>query len=113
MHCPKCTADMEIVSYDEIKVDRCTGCKGLWFQPQELSTLRNDAWMADYILDEGDARTGKRFNRIDAIHCPHCNEDMRQEFDQEQPTYSTSLVIVQHVLLAGLAHFRPTRAWRT
>ncbi len=48
---------MEIASYDEIKVDRCTGCKGLWFQPEELAALRNDIWMADYILDQGTPRS--------------------------------------------------------
>ena len=85
MQCPKCSAAMEITSYDQIKVDRCTSCKGLWFQPEELSELRNDIWMADYILDEGDSKVGKKFNRIGSIHCPQCDTDMRQEFDKEQP----------------------------
>ncbi len=85
MHCPKCSADMEITSYDEIKVDRCTQCQGLWFQPEELRALRDDIWMADYILDTGDAKVGKKYNRIGAIHCPQCDADMMQEFDKEQP----------------------------
>ena len=84
MQCPKCSSDMEITSYDQIKVDRCTNCKGLWFQPEELAALRNDIWMADYILDEGDAKVGKKYNQIVAIHCPECQADMRQEFDEEQ-----------------------------
>ena len=84
MQCPKCSSDMEITSYDQIKVDRCTNCKGLWFQPEELAALRNDIWMADYILDEGDVKVGKKYNQIVAIHCPECDSDMRQEFDEEQ-----------------------------
>jgi len=76
---------MEITSYDEIKVDRCTNCKGLWFQPEELRALRDDIWMADYILDQGDAKLGKKYNKIGAIHCPQCDVDMKQEFDKEQP----------------------------
>jgi len=85
MNCPKCSAEMEVTSYDGIKIDRCTHCKGLWFQPDELATLRNDIWMADYILDQGDAKTGKKYDRLRAIQCPQCGTDMKQEFDQEQP----------------------------
>jgi Zn-finger nucleic acid-binding protein len=83
--CPKCHHDMELASYDRIQVDRCTHCKGLWFDSGELEELRKDTWMADYILDEGDRKVGKQFNRISAIHCPVCNKDMREEFDAEQP----------------------------
>lgn len=85
MQCPKCSSDFEVVSYDGIKIDRCVSCKGLWFQPDELAKLRDDIWMADYILDDGDDNTGRKFNRIGAIHCPQCDSDMRQEFDAEQP----------------------------
>jgi Zn-finger nucleic acid-binding protein len=31
MNCPKGSAAMEIVGFDGIEVDRCTGCLGLWF----------------------------------------------------------------------------------
>ena len=85
MICPKCSGETEITSYDEIRVDRCKNCKGLWFQGNELSTLRQDTWMADYIIDSGDRSVGKRFNRIQNIRCPECNEEMKQEFDREQP----------------------------
>ena len=85
MKCPKCSGEMAIVSYDEIKVDRCISCGGLWFQPEELRALRDDIWMADYILDSGDKTTGKRANAIKNIECPECGVAMKQEFDAEQP----------------------------
>jgi Zn-finger nucleic acid-binding protein len=75
---------MEEVSYTGTRVDRCTGCQGLWFQAGELSRLRQDDWMADFILDEGSARIGKEFNRIHAINCPECGVRMLEEVDQEQ-----------------------------
>jgi Zn-finger nucleic acid-binding protein len=84
MKCPKCSGEMAIVSYDEIKVDRCISCGGLWFQPEELRALRDDIWMADYILDSGDKSTGKRSNTIKDIECPECAITMKQEFDEEQ-----------------------------
>ena len=85
MNCPKCASEMETVVYSGTKIDRCTGCKGLWFQPDELAGLREDSWMADYVLDEGEAKIGKEFNRIRAIACPQCDADMLQESDADQP----------------------------
>lgn len=85
MDCPKCNANMEEVSYSGISVDRCTGCQGLWFQTGELEQLRKDDWMADFILDEGDAKVGKEFNRIHAIQCPECGRRMLEQSDPEQP----------------------------
>jgi hypothetical protein len=39
MHCPKCGARMEEVDLAHIKVDRCTGCQGLFFDHGELEIL--------------------------------------------------------------------------
>ena len=40
MNCPKCDSKMEIVSINEIKVDRCISCKGIWFDEHELSAAK-------------------------------------------------------------------------
>jgi len=85
MKCPKCSGDMSIVSYDSIKVDRCNACGGLWFQPEELRALRDDIWMADYILDSGDKKIGRESNALKDVECPQCGISMKQEFDEEQP----------------------------
>ena len=85
MKCPKCSGEMVLVSYDGIKIDRCGSCGGLWFQPDELRALRNDIWMADYILDSGDKSVGKAANKMKDIACPECGVTMTQEFDAEQP----------------------------
>ena len=84
MDCPKCNASMEEVSYSGTRVDRCTGCQGLWFQAGELERLRDDEWMADFILDEGDAKVGKEFNRIKSVACPECGVEMAEVIDAEQ-----------------------------
>ncbi len=84
MDCPKCNASMEEVSYSGTRVDRCTGCQGLWFQAGELERLRKDDWMADFILDEGDAKVGREFNRIHSIPCPECGLKMLERADEEQ-----------------------------
>ena len=82
--CPKCSGEMGRVSYDETKVDRCISCGGLWFQPDELRALRDDIWMADYILDSGDKGGGKIANAINDIDCPECGATMQHESDAEQ-----------------------------
>ena len=85
MQCPKCEGEMELVSYNKIEVDRCTSCGGLWFQPEELRNLRDDIWMADYIIDTGNKAEGKKANLMKEYPCPECGDTMLQEFDEEQP----------------------------
>lgn len=85
MKCPKCSGNMELVSYGKIEIDRCTDCGGLWFQPEELHTLRDDIWMADFIIDSGNTSVGKKANTQRDYNCPDCNEVMSHESDHEQP----------------------------
>ncbi|MAV27160.1 MAG: hypothetical protein CMQ05_13770 [Gammaproteobacteria bacterium] len=35
MHCPICDSEMERVVVEDIEVDRCKLCKGLWFDMLE------------------------------------------------------------------------------
>lgn len=84
MKCPKCPGEMENVSYDEVKVDRCRACGGLWFDSGELEELRQDTWMADYVIDTGDPRTGKHLNQRDSVACPVCETAMARESDDDQ-----------------------------
>lgn len=37
MHCPKCGCDLKEEKYGNIAVDRCTSCKGIWFDHGELA----------------------------------------------------------------------------
>ncbi len=85
MICPKCKAEMETFSFKEINIERCTGCKGMWFHPAELKELRSDSFMADYVIDEGKARIGRKFDKVRDIQCPECGSDMNVETDSDQP----------------------------
>ena len=40
MECPKCEASMQRVLHQGIEVDRCTQCKGLWFDYLEKDAMR-------------------------------------------------------------------------
>ncbi len=39
MHCPKCGSDMTEICLDEIIVDRCSFCEGIFFDKGELEEL--------------------------------------------------------------------------
>lgn len=41
MKCPKCGMDLIEVDYKSIKVDRCSGCEGVWLDPGELDAVAN------------------------------------------------------------------------
>jgi len=39
MKCPKCGSDLEEIDFHGVKVDRCKGCAGLWFDQGEFEIL--------------------------------------------------------------------------
>lgn len=83
MDCPKCGHQMEPVVYEEIEVDRCTLCKGLWFDLMEHQRLK--AVRGAESIDVGDPDVGALFNRDDRISCPRCAGPMIRMVDAEQP----------------------------
>ena len=78
MDCPKCNSEMKEHTLSTLSggvtVDRCTNCKGLWFDIGEAEQLK-DKWMSDYI-DSGDPDVGKEQNLIRDINCPRCGKKM-------------------------------------
>jgi Zn-finger nucleic acid-binding protein len=65
---------MEIVEFKGVEVDRCTGCKGLWFDLKEEVQLGKIEGAES--IDEGDAFVGAKFNEVRQIKCPRCEVDM-------------------------------------
>ena len=79
MLCPKCKNEMEAIEYAGVEVDRCKGCKGIWFDIGENFSLRNkDAAAA---IDTGDPSRGRQTNDIDRYRCPRCNGGMMRASD--------------------------------
>ena len=39
MKCPKCGMDLVEIDYRDLKVDKCTGCEGVWLDPGELEAI--------------------------------------------------------------------------
>lgn len=82
MRCPKCRADMEQVAHDDIEIDRCTICSGIWFDAGELQMLRKKQAVA--AIDIGKASIGKKHNKIDSYPCPRCSGEMIRMVDPKQ-----------------------------
>ena len=54
MKCPKCGADLEEIDFQNVLIDKCIECEGIWLDQGELE-----------LLAEGKARFSKRFiNKI-------------------------------------------------
>lgn len=83
MDCPKCRAEMETVIFENIAVDRCTGCKGIWFDMLEHEDLKKLG--GSESIDTGDPEMGSEYNKIDKIDCPVCKTRMIRMVDNKQP----------------------------
>ncbi len=83
MNCPKCSAAMEKVQYESIEVDRCTDCRGIWFDMLEQEHLK--ALEGSEEIDIGDPEVGKQTNIVDQINCPVCDTRMIRMVDGRQP----------------------------
>jgi uncharacterized protein len=84
MECPKCHAAMEEITYGRnMTIDRCTNCKGIWFDRGEAEALK-DKWMSEFV-DNGDPDIGKEYNKIGEVNCPRCSKLMDKVSDAKQP----------------------------
>ena len=52
MKCPKCGMDLIEIDYKSVKVDRCSGCDGVWLDAGELDTIsKMETSVAGRILE--------------------------------------------------------------
>ncbi len=80
--CPKCNAPMEKVTFQSITIDRCTACKGIWFDALEKEHLK--ALAGSESIDVG-APAAQRRDQPVRINCPVCHTLMIRMVDHEQP----------------------------
>ncbi|KPJ52362.1 MAG: hypothetical protein AMS16_06440 [Planctomycetes bacterium DG_58] len=104
MECPKCGADMEKVTYQEIQVDRCTRCKGIWFDMLEAEQLKRLKGSED--IDTGDPKLGKVFSKVEKINCPVCHTQMIRMVDLDQPHIWYEACTVCYGLFFDAGEFR-------
>jgi len=82
MQCPKCNSSLETVSYENIEVDRCTSCHGIWFDHLEKEDLTR--MEGSESIDIGDEIIGAKYNQMRKISCPRCDVEMLLMVDKDQ-----------------------------
>lgn len=75
MDCPVCKEPMIVLELDEVEVDHCISCGGIWLDAGELELLLGDAAQKDDFLSsfEIDETSGERARR-----CPLCSRRMEK-----------------------------------
>ena len=67
---------------DNIEVDRCDQCGGLWFDRLEAERLRKVR--GSEAVDAGNAEVGEQHNTQGKIECPRCHTQMIRMVDLDQ-----------------------------
>ena len=73
MKCPACTEPLIVLEYDQVEVDYCVACQGIWLDAGELELLFGDRAITDGFLQAGDpkAAVGEK-----PRPCPICDKAM-------------------------------------
>ena len=82
MHCPKCRSVMEPVTHGGIQVDRCTDCRGIWFDLLERERLTGLSGSEQ--IDSGDRTVGACYDSVERIDCPVCETPLIRMVDAVQ-----------------------------
>jgi Zn-finger nucleic acid-binding protein len=65
---------MEAVKVEDIEIDRCKGCGGLWFDLLEHEHLK--AITGSEKVDSGDQNRGREQDLVRKVDCPRCQTAM-------------------------------------
>ena len=110
IRCPKCGAPMGKVTFASIVVDRCTSCRGLWFDAREHERLKEleGSEEIDPGPPEGAApRKEEAAGPGDAkINCPVCHTRMIRMADHRQPHIHYESCTVCHGCFFDAGEFR-------
>jgi Zn-finger nucleic acid-binding protein len=79
MICPACKNDMIVVEYDNIELDYCNDCHGVWFDSTELElllksmSLDSRSLLLNDILNAPEAMSQEKKRK-----CPICRRKMKK-----------------------------------
>lgn len=81
--CPKCRNNLITINYQNIEVDRCSECEGIWFDAMEAEELKQIKGSEN--IDPGNQSKSEHFNHLQQeIKCPRCQGKMLQMLDIDQ-----------------------------
>ncbi len=86
MKCPACSNLMIVVEHENIELDYCTECSGVWFDAGELELLletmqlEGSSLSLDSILTSPEARSAEKRRK-----CPICRQKMKKATVGHEP----------------------------
>jgi Zn-finger nucleic acid-binding protein len=112
INCPKCGSPMGKVTFSSVVVDRCTSCRGLWFDAREHERLK--AMEGSEEIDPGPpegskaAKASAEDKRVgDAkMNCPVCHTRLIRMVDHQQPHIHFESCTVCHGSFFDAGEFR-------
>jgi len=73
MKCPVCKDPMIVLELNEVEIDYCTSCNGIWLDAGELELLIEDEQERELLLSSFKKDSE---NREKSYKCPICNKRM-------------------------------------
>ena len=75
MDCPVCREPMIVLELDEVEIDHCVSCEGIWLDSGELELLlegsgEKDDLLSSFEIDKDSGEKGRK--------CPICLKRMRK-----------------------------------
>lgn len=86
MKCPACSNLMIVVEHENIELDYCTECSGVWFDAGELELLletmqlEGSSLSLDSILTSPEAKSAEKKRK-----CPICRQKMKKATVGHEP----------------------------
>jgi uncharacterized protein len=70
--CPACSSEMTTVQAQDVTIDQCSACKGIWFDDQELDKLENKTASLSIDLLRSDPGSMAVVDHNRPRNCPRC-----------------------------------------
>lgn len=86
MICPKCKGKLVCLNIHGYEIDRCSICKGLWFDSMECDEMK----LLDNpeAVDIGDPMLGRNYNKVEKANCPRCYTPMIKLSPADNPEFA-------------------------
>ncbi len=81
--CPKCSGKLDSVIYNDIEVDRCHQCQGIWFDETEADELKEIKGSEIIDLEESPP-ISEHDDLEQVVRCPRCQVKMIKLLDMDK-----------------------------
>lgn len=95
---------METAQYEDIEVDRCRSCEGIWFDMLEADKLKTMS--GSEVIDTGDPKIGREYDDVHNVICPKCQTQMIHMVDRRKPHIQYEACTVCYGLFFDAGEFR-------